>query len=113
MKITKQQLQSIIKEVLSESSDWYDEEHETMADRKYADNPGQEMKDRIAAHQGVDPRLARTGQEVAAELEGGAGSLREPWDGIEENAGMIGDNALKIEWLARKLGIEIPTDPKL
>ena len=80
MKITKEQLQKLIKEVLNEGSDWHDEEHETMADRKYADQP----------------------QE-----------LREPWDGIEENAGMIGDNALKIEWLARKLGIEIPIDPKL
>ena len=80
MKITKEQLKQLIKEALNEDDDWYDEEHETMADRKYADQP----------------------QE-----------LREPWDGIEANAEMIGDNALKIEYLARKLGVKIPTDPKL
>jgi hypothetical protein len=40
MKITKSQLKRIIKEetaaVLSEGDDWYDDEHETMADRKFA-----------------------------------------------------------------------------
>jgi hypothetical protein len=43
VKITKSQLKQIIKEeaaaVLSEGHDWYDEEHETMADRKFADRP--------------------------------------------------------------------------
>ena len=113
MKITKQQLQKLIKEVLNEGSDWHDEEYETMADRKYADNPGQEMKDRIAAHQGVEPGGARSGQEVADELEAGVRGLREPWDGIEANAEMISDNSLKIEYLARALGVEIPVEPKL
>ncbi len=43
MKITKLQLKQIIKEelaeVLGEGDDWYDDEHETMADRKFADKP--------------------------------------------------------------------------
>jgi hypothetical protein len=43
MKITKSQLKQIIKEetaaVLSEGEDWYDDNHETMADRKFADRP--------------------------------------------------------------------------
>jgi len=95
MKITKTRLKQIIKEELTEV------------------NAAQEMKDRIAAHQGVEPRTARSGQEVADELEAGTGGLREPWDGIEANSQMIGDNALKIEYLASSLGIEIPLDPKL
>jgi len=39
MKITKQRLKEIIKEELStvRESDWYDDENETRADRKYAD----------------------------------------------------------------------------
>jgi len=40
MKITKSQLKRIIKEetaaVLGEGDDWFDDEHETMADRKFA-----------------------------------------------------------------------------
>jgi len=43
MKITKSQLKRIIKEelsaVLDEGGDWFDDEHETMADRKFADRP--------------------------------------------------------------------------
>ena len=43
MKITKSQLKQIIKEelsaVLDEGDDWYDNDHETMADRKFADRP--------------------------------------------------------------------------
>jgi ATP-dependent RNA circularization protein (DNA/RNA ligase family) len=40
MKITKQRLKEIIKEELStvRESDWYDDENETRADRKYADS---------------------------------------------------------------------------
>ena len=39
MKITKQRLKEIIKEEIStvRESDWYDDENETRADRKYAD----------------------------------------------------------------------------
>ena len=40
MKITKQRLKEIIKEEtskLSEGRDWYDDEHETLADKKYSD----------------------------------------------------------------------------
>jgi hypothetical protein len=40
MKLTKSKLQQIIKEELNsvlEGEDWYSDEHETMADRKYAD----------------------------------------------------------------------------
>ena len=43
MKITKSQLKQIIKEetaaVLSEGDDWYSDDHETMADRKFTDRP--------------------------------------------------------------------------
>ena len=98
MKISKEDLKEIIKQELTEV------------------NAAQEMRDRIAAHQGVESTPARTGQEVADELEASPappGGLREPWDGIEANAQMIGDNAIKIEWLARKLGIEIPMETKL
>jgi len=103
--ITKNQLKKIIKE-------------EILAILKESTGAGQEMKDRIAAHQGVEPSRARSGQEVADELEASAeaasrGQLREPWDGIEANAEMIGNNAIKIEYLARALGIEIPVEPKL
>ena len=99
MKVTKEQLKRIIKEELKNLTEV---------------NPAaQEMKDRIAGHQGVEPQSARSGQEVADELEAGTGGLREPWDGIEANSQMIGDNALKIEYLASSLGIEIPLDPKL
>jgi len=40
MKITKQRLKEIIKEEIStvRESDWYDDENETRADRKYADS---------------------------------------------------------------------------
>ena len=40
MKITKQRLKEIIREELStvSESDWYDDENETRADRKYADS---------------------------------------------------------------------------
>ena len=111
MKITKSRLKQIIKEELSrtinEVGDWYSDEYETMADRKYADNPGQEMKDRITKSQ-VD-----RGFEASPTGTPSAEATRDPWDGIEANAGMIGDNALKIEYLARQLGIEIPMDPKL
>ena len=98
MKISKEELKEIIKQELTEV------------------NAAQEMRDRIAAHQGVASTPARTGQEIADELEASPappGGLREPWDGIEANAQMIGDNAIKIEYLARKLGIEIPMEPKL
>jgi len=39
MKISKSKLRQIIKEELSavHESDWYDDEHETLADKKYAD----------------------------------------------------------------------------
>jgi|SaaInlStandDraft_2_1057019.scaffolds.fasta_scaffold211507_2 hypothetical protein len=41
MKITKRQLKRIIKEeyskIIKESSDWYDDKHETLADKKYSD----------------------------------------------------------------------------
>jgi hypothetical protein len=40
MKITKQKLKEIIKEEsskLREGSDWYDTEHETLADKEYSD----------------------------------------------------------------------------
>jgi hypothetical protein len=40
MKISKSQLRQIIKEELSEN-EWYDDEHETRADRKYADRPSE------------------------------------------------------------------------
>ena len=47
MKITKGKLQQIIREeltrVLSEQSDWHDDEHETLADRKYADRSAPEQ----------------------------------------------------------------------
>jgi len=47
MKITKGKLQQIIREeltrVLSEHSDWHDDEHETLADRKYADRSAPEQ----------------------------------------------------------------------
>jgi len=39
MKITKQRLKEIIKEELSavRENDWYDDEHETLADKKFSD----------------------------------------------------------------------------
>ena len=40
MKLTKERLKKIIKEELSEN-EWYDDEHETRADRKYADRPSE------------------------------------------------------------------------
>ena len=66
MKITKSQLKRIIKEeaaaVLSENDDWFDDEHETMADRKFA-------RDEAGEWPGVeDPD---DDSDDAAELEAG------------------------------------------
>ena len=56
MKITKSQLKRIIKEetaaVLSEGDDWYDDEYETLADRKFA-------RDEAGEWPGVEDKLAR------------------------------------------------------
>ena len=116
MKLTKKHLKQLIKEelenVLNEAEDpgW-----RGPAGRGWpggADPAAQELKDRIAAHRGDEPKRARSGQEVADELESGAPDrgTRDPWDGIEGNAEMIADNALKIEYLARAAGVEIPID---
>jgi len=42
MKITKSQLKQLIVEEMAilNEGDWYSDEHETMADRKFADRPG-------------------------------------------------------------------------
>jgi len=85
MKITKQQLKQIIKEEL-----------ENITESRAFD---------------YDPDYGGSGTVPGGETK--KAELREPWDGIEENANMISDNAIKIEYLARKLGIEIPIDPKL
>ena len=66
MKITKSQLKRIIKEetaaVLSEGDDWYDDEYETLADRKFA-------RDEAGEWPGVeDPD---DDSDDAAELEAG------------------------------------------
>ena len=66
MKITKSRLTRIIKEelssVLNENDDWYDDEHETMADRKFA-------RDEAGEWPGVkDPD---DDSDDAAELEAG------------------------------------------
>ena len=56
MKITKSELQQIIKEetaaVLSEGDDWYDDEYETLADRKFA-------RDEAGEWPGVEDKLGR------------------------------------------------------
>ena len=46
MKISKSKLRQIIKEELSavHESDWYDDENETRADRKYSDRPSPKAK---------------------------------------------------------------------
>ena len=85
MKITKEHLKQLIKEELAHLSEHGDWEDTLPAE----DAPAE---DATAAAEPI---------------------LREPWDGIEANADMIGNNAIKIEYLARKLGIEIPVDPKL
>ena len=131
MKLTKKHIKQIIKEELSAmlGESWFgsDDEHDDAlfgaatksAIRRGANPAGQELKDRIAAHRGDEPKRARSGQEVADELESGpSGSERyrralvdrDPWDGIEANNEMISDNALKIEYLARAAGVEIPID---
>ena len=121
MKLTKKHLKQLIKEELSTimGESWFGsvDEHE---DAPYTANPAaQELKDRIAAHRGDEPKRARSGQEVADELESGTSGSeryrralvdRDPWDGIEANNEMITDNALKIEYLARAAGVEIPID---
>tara|TARA_R110000824_G_scaffold63623_4_gene167121 strand:+ start:147 stop:551 length:405 start_codon:yes stop_codon:yes gene_type:complete len=66
MKITKSQLRQLIKEetaaVLSEGDDWYDDEYETLADRKFA-------RDEAGEWPGVeDPD---DDSDDAAELEAG------------------------------------------
>ena len=66
MKITKSQLKRIIKEelssVLNENDDWYDDEYETLADRKFA-------RDEAGEWPGVkDPD---SDEDDAAELEAG------------------------------------------
>jgi len=91
MKITKEQLKEIIKKEITDIS----EGHPFDYDPKYGGSGT------------VSPE-----EERETTPEHGM-TLREPWDGSEENSQMIGDNAIKIEYLARKLGIEIPVEPKL
>jgi len=58
MKITKQRLKEIIKEELStvRESDWYDDENETLADRKYSDrDPGLGGLQTEPRHEGSTP----------------------------------------------------------
>ena len=54
MKISKQELAQVIKEELSaltEGDDWYSDEHETLADKKFADSQaGQEQDDDFHSH---------------------------------------------------------------
>ena len=83
MKITKSQLTRIIKEelssVLNEGDDWYDDEYETLADRKFARDeagewPGVESPgDEVGEWPGVtDPNPADqkdNEQELAAGLD--------------------------------------------
>ena len=48
MKISKQELAQVIKEELSaltEGSDWYSDEHETLADKKFADSQADKVSD--------------------------------------------------------------------
>jgi hypothetical protein len=111
MRISKEKLKEIIKEEISYIL------NETERDIPYSDlatmyggrskkGALEDMKSRIAdsqAERGFVP--SPTGVPSA---EG----TRDPWDGIEGNAEMIGDNALKIEYLARALNIEIPIDLK-
>tara|TARA_R110000824_G_scaffold336557_1_gene523071 strand:+ start:1147 stop:1431 length:285 start_codon:yes stop_codon:yes gene_type:complete len=94
MKITKKQLKQIIKEEVQNLNEGDDKD--LQAFDAFMGLP--------AASHVPAGKLAEASTEP---------TLREPWDGIETNAGMISDNALKIEYLARKLGIEIPVDPKL
>ena len=46
MKITKIELQEIIRDAIKEENGgWYSDEHETVADRKYADRPSDDDED--------------------------------------------------------------------
>jgi len=92
MKITKEQLKEIIKKEITDIN----ESRASDYDPKY----------------GGSGTVSPEEEERETTPERGM-TLREPWDGIEENAQMIGDNVIKIEYLARKLGIEIPVEPKL
>jgi hypothetical protein len=97
MKITKSKLKQIIKEELAKLAEGDDEMELQPAagPRGRGWSPGDMEHGRDSDRQ-TTPEHGMT--------------LREPWDGIEENAGMIGDNALKIEYLARAMGVEIPID---
>ena len=93
MKISKQELAQVIKEELSaltEGDDWYSDEHETMADRKFAEQPGGPM----------DPAMA---QEEHGEGSMAQGQLKR----ISELANMISeefdDSTDLEEWVESKI----------
>ena len=60
MKITKTHLKQIIREELAEGDEWYSDEYETLADRKYADQQ----------EEGGDPSAVLENALAALEEEG-------------------------------------------
>jgi len=73
MKITKTKLQEIIRDAIKEENGgWYSEEHETVADRKYADRPSEEEEEEEPLKLGTpeeDPmKRTRKGRGQASRL---------------------------------------------
>tara|TARA_Y100000310_G_C20520890_1_gene733620 strand:+ start:396 stop:791 length:396 start_codon:yes stop_codon:yes gene_type:complete len=112
MKITKSQLKQIIKEELAlvreEDGDWYGDEHETRADRKYADE--RKWREDVQQDFAID-----TAKEVILDRSGGlmgvAGALQK--QGIEASVDapgvlLIKDDRGNTAWFISK-----PDNPNL
>jgi len=91
MKLTKSRLQQIIKEELKivlEGDNWYSDEYETRADRKYADRPDVSSSG----------RPFRTGVPPEDVLKHGADLEKYPTTDAERESDRIA-HALEVEWI--------------
>ena len=84
MKITKTQLKQIIREELAEGDEWYSDEYETLADRKYADqqeagDPSAVLENALAALEEEGHYLGRHIREGIAHIYSNFQRLSDEW----------------------------------
>ena len=84
MKITKTHLKQIIREELAEGDEWYSDEYETLADRKYADqqevgDPSAVLENALAALEEEGHYLGRHIREGIAHIYSNFQRLSDEW----------------------------------
>ena len=85
MKITKTHLKQIIREELAEGDEWYSDEYETLADRKYADqqeapgDPSAVLENALAALEEEGHYLGRHIREGIAHIYSSFQRLSDEW----------------------------------